>query len=353
MSADRGERRGERIGIVMLTAAGDAVHVLPLLNALKRQDSGRHLTWVVQPGPATLVRGHPAIDDLVVFDRSRGWRAFAALRHELATRPFDIVLDLQSYLKAGIITWMTRAPVKLGYDRARAKDLNWLFTTQQIPPRPPRHIQDEYFEFLDVLQVSAEPVEWGLGPWPHELERQQEIVARFQPPYVPLVVGSSKREKDWLPERWAEVAGALESDFGLQPVIVGARTPREVDLERLVLARCARAVSALDSGLRPLVGILDAAALVVSLDTGPLHMSVALGRPVVSLIGYTDPRRTGPYRRFGDLVVDAFHEPGEEGPVTTGTRHGRMPRITVRDVLERVERWQASYDRAESPRPNS
>ncbi len=341
MTRRAGEPTRQRIGIVMLTAAGDAVHVLPVVNALERQDPSSHITWIVQPGPASLVRGHPAIDEVLVFERARGWRAFAELRRELAVRPFDVVLDLQTYFKAGLITWMTRAPTKLGYDRARAKDMNGLFTTQRIPPHPPRHIQDEYFEFLDVLGVPAEPVEWRLGPWPHERERQRDMVERFECPCVPLVVGSSKPDKDWVPERWAEVAAALASDFGLRPVVVGARTERETAVERAVLARCPRAVSALDSGLRPLVGILDAAALVVSLDTGPLHMSVALGRPVVSLIGYTDPRRTGPYRRFTDLVVDAFHDAGEDGPITTATRRARMGRITVRDVLERVERWRA------------
>ena len=84
--------------------------------------------------------------------------------------------------------------------------------------------------------------------------------------------------------------------------------------------------------------------LVVSLDTGPLHLAVALGRPVVSLVGYTDPRRTGPYRRFEDLVVDAFHEPGEEeAPISRETRRGRTPRITVDDVLLKLDHWAEHY----------
>ena len=328
----------------MLSAVGDAVHVLPVVSALKRLRPPSHSTWILQPGPAALVRGHPAVDEILIFDRARGNAAFRDARRALAERPFDVVLDLQTYFKAGLLTRLTRSPVKLGYDRARSKDLNWLFTTHRLPPRPTRHIGEEYLEFLEVLGVPSEPVEWGLGPWPDEREWQRAFVARFDRPLVPLVIGSSKPDKDWLPERWAALSDALFADFGLQPVLVGARSAREAATERAILELARhRPFSALDSGLRRLVAILDAAALVVSLDTGPLHMAVALDRPVVSLIGYTDPRRTGPFRRFHELVVDAFHDSGEEGPVSRDTRTGRMGRIGVGDVLERVERWQRRY----------
>jgi heptosyltransferase I len=91
------------------------------------------------------------------------------------------------------------------------------------------------------------------------------------------------------------------------------------------------------------VSILDASQLVLAPDTGPLHMAVALDRPVISLMGYTDPRRTGPYRRFHDLIIDAFHDPGEVGPVTMATKADRMHRITAADVAEKLEIWAASY----------
>jgi heptosyltransferase I len=102
-------------------------------------------------------------------------------------------------------------------------------------------------------------------------------------------------------------------------------------------------ISALGSGVRPLVSILEGSALVLSPDTGPLHMSVALDRPVISLIGYADPRRTGPYRRFHDLMIDAFHDPGEVAAITNERRHGRMARIRVRDVIDKVELWRTRY----------
>jgi heptosyltransferase I len=348
--------RLDRIGVVMMSAVGDAVHVLPVLNALKRHAPRSHITWVLQPGAATLVRGHTAVDDIVLFDRARGWRAFTDARAELSRRPFDLVLGLQVYFKAGIVTRFTRAPVKLGFDRARARDLNWLFTTHRIPPHPlGQHVQDQYFEFLQAIGVPHEPVVWNLGPWPQERAWQREFFAPIERPVAAIVVATSKPQKDWMPERWASVCDALDRDFGLEPVLVGGRSGRELAAEHLIRQQAARPPrSALGSGLRNLVGILDGAALVLAPDTGPLHMAVALRRPVISLMGYTNPKRTGPYRFCQDLIVDAYGDPGEDYPLSMENRRDRMPRITVRDVLDMVERWRGRYrDAGRSPAPVS
>jgi heptosyltransferase I len=335
----------DRICIVMMSAVGDAVHVLPVINALKRHRPSSHITWVLQPGPATLVRGHPAVDDIVLFDRSKGWQAFVDVRRALATRRFDVVIALQVYFKAGIVTSFTHSDVKLGFDRARARDFNWAFTNRKIPPHPSgQHVQDQYFEFLTALGVPYEPVTWNLGPWPSERAWQRDFFAPITRPVASIVVATSKPQKDWLPERWAEVVDELYAGYGLQPVLVGGRSPRELHAESVILDRARhRPVSALGSGLRNLVSILDGSALVLAPDTGPLHMAVALDRPVVSLIGYTNPKRTGPYRRFHDLIVDAYGDPGEDYPLSMETRLDRMPRITVGDVMAKVERWKARY----------
>jgi len=332
-----------RVCIVMMSAVGDTVHVLPVLNALKRRTPSVHITWVLQPGPAALVRGHRQVDSIVLFDRAKGWGAFGEVRRALAMREFDLVIDLQVYFKAGIVTSFTRAPVKLGFDRARARDLNWLFTTHRIPPHEPQHVQDQYFEFLTELGIPADPIEWGLGPWPAERAWQRTFFSKFDRPTAAIVVATSKPQKDWPPERWADVADALYADFGLQPVLVGGQSPRELHAERVIMERAKqKPVSALGSGLRNLVGILDGSDLVLSPDTGPLHIAVALDRPTISLLGYMNPKRTGPYRRSHDLMIDAYGDAGEDYPISMAHRAGRMQRISVRDVLDRVDRWNAS-----------
>ena len=99
----------DRVCIVMMSAVGDAVHVLPVLTALKRHRPDARVSWILQPGPATLVRGHPDISEILLFERSNGWRAYNDLRRQLAGRRFDLVLALQVYLKAGMITRLVRS----------------------------------------------------------------------------------------------------------------------------------------------------------------------------------------------------------------------------------------------------
>lgn len=336
----------DRVCIVMMSAIGDAVHVLPVLHSLKRANPTMHVTWILQPGPAALVRGHTLVDEIVLFDRSKGVSGFLDIRNRLQNRSFDLVLCLQVYFKANIITSFIKAPVKLGFDHARARDLNWLFTTHKIPPHPMQHVQDQYLEFCQWLDAPTEPVTWGLGPW-NQAERdwQSSFYAKLERPAAAIVVATSKPQKNWLPERWAKVCDALYADFGLQPILVGGRSLIEVEFERVILEQAKhKPLSALgNGGLRGLVGILDGAALVLSPDTGPLHITVALDRPVVSLIGYSNPKRVGPYRKFGDLMIDAYGEPGEEYPISMENRKERMPRISVEDVLGKIEVWRANY----------
>ncbi len=340
----------DRTCIVMMSAVGDTVHVLPVVTALKRHRPSMHLSWVLQPGPAALVRGHPDVDEIIPFHYGTGWRAYADLRRALAARRFDLVLDLQVSLKAGIVTTFTNAPVKLGFDRARARDLNWLFTTHGIPPAPRQHVQDQYFEFLTYLGVPHQPVTWNLGPWTDE-ERaaQAKFRAQTDRPIAAIVCGTSDPDRDWFPDRWAAVCDALHTEYGMQPVLVGGPSARERATAESITAACraCRPLNALGvGGLRGLVGILDASALVISLDTAPLHIAVALGRPVIALMSQADPKRTGPYGRGMDLVVNAFAEPGDPpDEVLWMRRRGRMDRITVEAVLERVAR----YARASAP----
>ncbi len=333
-----------RIGIVMMSAVGDAVHVMPLVHALKAHAPRARISWVLQPGPATLVRGHPLVDDIVLFDRARGWRAYLDTRAALASREFDVVLALQVYFKAGIVTSFTHSPIKLGFDRARARDANWLFTTHRIPPHAGQHVQAQYFEFLDALQVPHAAPQWTLGPWnDEERQWQRTFLQQFDRPIAPIVVATSKAAKDWMPERWARVCQLLWHEFGLQPVLVGGRSERELAAEAIILREAPMAHSALGSGLRKLAGILDGAAVALSPDTGPLHLAIALRTPVISLLGYTNPKRVGPYDFAHDLMIDAYGEPGEDYPLDMTYRQNRLPRITVDDVHAMLLRWRDRY----------
>ncbi len=324
----------------MLSAIGDAVHVLPVANALKRAWPDTRTTWVIQPVPHLLVRDHPAIDDFVLFRRRRGldaWQGFADVARQVRERSFDLVIGLQVYAKAGVLTGLIPGRVKLGFDRERARDMQWLVTNQRIPAHEPQHVQDQYFEFLTHLGVPYEPVEWRLDLTPGEREAQAAFLDAQGAPICAVVVGTSKPQKNWHPEGYAQVLEEIERVHGLRPVLVGGPSPVERRIADEIQARTsATVVDALGNDLRKLVWLVEGAALTLSPDTGPLHISRAVGTPVVGLFGYTNPKRSGPYRAYQDLVVDGYAtHPGEEYPLEHAYRDG-MKRVTVDGVLEKV-----------------
>jgi heptosyltransferase I len=187
----------DRVCIVMMSAVGDAVHVLPVLHSLKQANPAMKVTWILQPGPAMLVRGHQHVDEIILFDRTQGVRGFLAIRSQLRSREFDLVIDLQVYFKANIVTSFINATVKLGFDFARARDLNWLFTTHRIPAHAMQHVQDQYLEFCDWLGAPTAPVVWGLGSWNKEEKVwQKQFYSRLTRPPVPIVVATSKLQKN-------------------------------------------------------------------------------------------------------------------------------------------------------------
>jgi heptosyltransferase I len=337
------------VGILMLTALGDAVHVLPVLRAMRRSRPDWRLTWIIQPIPHRLVAPNDPADDYIVFDRRRGpsaWTAYAEARRAMAGRRFDLLVCLQVYLKAGLLAAVLPADVKLGFDRRRARDANWLFTNARIPARGQAHVQDQYFEFLRYLGIDPEPVVWGLEPTEAEREQQRAFLERVGgTPTCGVVVGTSRPEKDWGAERYARVIDAVRADLGMAPVLIGGPSPRErAAAERIVATGSGDPIDMLADDVRRLVWLTEACDVVVSPDTGPLHIARAVGTPVVGLYGFTNPLRSGPYRAFTDLVVDGYaRHPGEEYALSPRHRPGGMDRVTVDAVVAAIERARERY----------
>jgi heptosyltransferase I len=335
--------------IVMLSALGDAVHVLPVANALKRHWPETRISWVIQPPAHRLVAGHRSIDDFLVFHRRRGvraWESYRELARRLPPRPYDLVLALQVYLKAGLVTALVPGRVKLGFDATRARDLNWLFTNERIPFRGQRHVQDQYFEFLEHLGLDPHPAVWDLPITDDERAAQRAFFgasigrrARWSSaragakrigtrPATRACSRRSSRITACSPSSWAAPSRA---ERGMRDEIVRLTRARPLDL--------------LGDDLRRLVWLIDGSALVISPDTGPLHIARALEVPVVGLFGYTNPKRTGPYQRFQDLVVDGYARfPGEAYPIGPECRDG-MRRVSVEAVLTKVSLAISRYPR--------
>ena len=182
------------------------------------------------------------------------------------------------------------------------------------------------------------PARWDIDLSDEEEEAKARFYSELDKPVCAVVVGTSKTKKNWSPERYAVVLEELENKHDLQPLLVGGPSSTERRLAQKILALTkAKPLSKLGPDLRRLVWLIDGAALTISPDTGPLHISRALEVPVVGLYGHTNPKRTGPYRLYQDLVADGYAEfPGEAYPVSPEYRDG-MKRITVEMVLEKVD----------------
>jgi heptosyltransferase I len=340
-------RDGQRVAIVLLSAIGDIVHAFPLLSSLKARYPNARFEWIAHPVPGEVAARHPAVDRIRQLRRGPKGRVFRELRRELVGERFDLVIDLQMYLKASLVTLLIDSPRKIGFDRSRARELNWIVTNEKVSARPLQQIGEEYLEFADHLDAPRK------YQWPFRFTEEERAASRRfrdgrEAPMAGFVVGTSRREKEWDPARWASLADALHDGWGYEVCLLGGRSANEDDLARRIIEAASSPVADLRADdIGRLGWLLGSAALVVGCDTGPLHLGAALGAPSVGLYGATDPARYGPRHDGLDLVVDAFHDPGEPWhPAERRRRPGRMDQIGVTDVLAKVELARSRQRRA-------
>jgi heptosyltransferase I len=326
--------------IVLLTGLGDVVHGLPLVNALKDDDPERRITWVVEPMPAPLLAGHPSIDRVVVYCKKDGLRGVARLARDLTKGGrIDLTLNLNVYTKSVWPTLLSRARHRLGFDRGRSFEGVWLASNHHLDARPRAHTADMFLEFAEHLGLAVPNPEWRIGLTDEERRAQAEFFAQFGGRRVATIIpASASPKKDWPAERWARVADALAHDFGFRVVLAGGPGEREQRIARdIVAAASAKPVWALGDSIRRLTWIIGGSSLVLAPDTGPVHIARALGVPVTGLYGHTNPWRVGPWRRYHDLWIDRYTEPGEApDPSDFTPKLGRMEQITVEEVVQKI-----------------
>ncbi len=325
---------------------GDVVHALALANGLRHGFPDAEITWVIHPVPYEVVRRQPAVDRFVVFARRGGW---GGLRRELAGLRFDVVLVPQVSLKASLVAALARSPVKVGFDFHRSRELHWFFTNRHLPPHPPQHVQDHYLEFLEYLGIRDYTPRWDIVFTAEEEGRREEFFTAVGAPVVAFVLASSDPAKDWTPEGYAAAVDHVERRMGLRALLLGGPSRREAAMAEAVTERCtSRPLIALDRPVRDTLIKLAGSRVVVAPDTGPLHAAVALGTPTVGLYGLSNPRRCGPYRRFHDLLVDHFTDPGDaDRPPLRRTKKGRMEGIGADEVIAMIERAVDRYGAGE------
>ncbi len=291
--------RIDRLLIVKTSSIGDVLHALPLAQALKRARPSLTLGWVVRARCADILRGNPHLDHLYVVPDKPSLGDLLALRKTLHAARYQVALDLQGLALSGLLTRLSGAPVRVGWDRNR--EANALFLTHPIVPGrdAARHEIDALFGFADALGVPY----WG-GVYPAQAYLAEDSrawadaeLANLPRPCVVLNVGASRAYKRWPGEHWAALADSLAAQ-GAGLVFVGDKRDAALAAqvrEMMITSHASVVDLAGQTGLRPLASVLAACDCVISADTGPMHLAVAVGTPVVALFGGTDPRRHGPY----------------------------------------------------------
>jgi lipopolysaccharide heptosyltransferase II len=326
-----------RVLIVLHGAVGDVTRALPLLCRLRRGLPEASLHWAVEPICEPLLRHHPALDGVVVFERRQGAVAFARFLAQVRRLRPDCALDLQRHLKSGVVSLASGARRRLGFHRQNSREGNYLFQTERLEPMS--HFSSKLMQFqrfADRLGLPATPIEFGLRLEPEEEAEVDTLLAAVAPPFAVFPVGSTAETRLWFP---AETARVIENVVaaGLAAVLVGG--PGEERWAAPIKAECR--VPLLDltgrTTLRQLIGILARARLAVGPDSGPMHMAAAVGTRVVSLWGATSSARSAPWGSE-DLVVEGSAPCRPCYRKTCPIGRECMRNISVEMVMEKVER---------------
>lgn len=330
--------------ILRLSAIGDTCHVLPVIRTLQRAWPQTTFTWVIGRVEAKLL-GHIPDIEFIAVDKGSKLKAYRALRAAMRGRHFDVLMHMQLALRASLLSTVIPAKIRLGFDRRRARELQWLFTTNRIRPAERQHVLDSLFGFAEKFHVYEKLLRWDI-PIP---AAAQEYARKLIPDGVQTLVVSpcsSHPLRNWRAEYYAQVADYAVANMGLKVVLCGGRSDLERRMGQDIQARMRHpSQNAIGKDtLIELLATLERATVLLTPDSGPAHMATAVGTPVVGLYAATNPSRSGPYlsRQWCIDKYDAaaqrfFGKPAAELPWTTKIeKPGVMDLITPDEVNRKL-----------------
>jgi heptosyltransferase I len=339
----------QSICLLRTSAIGDVTHVVPMIRTLHAAWPSTRLTWIVGKLERKLV-GDIAGVEFVTFDKSAGWRGFRAVRHELAGRRFDALLHLQVAMRANLLSTLVRAPIRIGYDHARSRDLHGFFVNRRIVAKTGQHVLDAMASFLEPLGLKQTVPRWNI-PIPDE---SIEFAVAHLPDDVPTLLVSacsSHRLRNWLPERYASVIDHA-SRAGWRVALCGGPGDYERQFGNVIVEKAkSKPIDLIGKDtLKQFLALAQRATLVLSPDSGPMHMANAVGTRVLGLHAASNPYRSGPYSdrrwcvdKYDDAARKFYRKPATE--LAWGTkieREGVMDLIEIDDVIERFDAFVAS-----------
>lgn len=286
----------DSILIVLTGSLGDLVRGTSVACAIKRHSPETHVTWLVDSTWQQLVQNHPAIDEILVFDRTRPVQGALQLRKQLAVRSFDITLDMQRHFKSGMCSWLSGADRRIGFHRKNCKEGNFFFSTETIPVQDDRTSKlTHYFAFLDVIGVPRpDPVDFGFAEV--GLGTAATLLEQSSAPRIGIVLSSSWKSKDWPLQGYQKLLHNIVQQTDFDCLLLGSKSDRE-RAQKLCLDLSSERVFDLTgkTSLLQLVDGIRSTAVCVGPDSGPGHLAAAVQVPYVSLFGPTPPERVAPY----------------------------------------------------------
>ena len=292
--------------IVKLSAIGDVIHTLPSLTALRKLYPDAHITWVVEEAAADLIKNHPYLDAVLV-SRRKSWikdfqrgeirrplQEIFSFVKKLRQRSYDLVIDFHGLLKSSLIVLLSAGRRKLGYDSLQ--ELSGLFLNDRISEDMNKHAVDRYLDFPRYLGAKITQAEFVLpGNRDAEVKAQRlldkyNLVNKKFIAVNPIAYGETKL---WDDEKFARLADLIVANLNSNIVFTGSE---KGPLEKIISQMSSNALSlGGETSLPELAYLYKKAQLVITTDSGPMHLAAAVGTEVVALFGPTDPARTGPY----------------------------------------------------------
>ena len=372
LSLDELRRREFRkILLIKLSAVGDVVHTLPVLNKLRRRYPNAQIDWLVTPAIGELLRHHPALNNVIDFERDTSappwaWSAltnYARLARKLRSIGYDLAIDLHCQSRTAFLAFISGAPVRIGFDKQRsevwahsrrvtddfrkhawhgAREGAWLFYTHHIPlPTLDVHVVDHYQSVGNLLGFDPGPTDFSFRIPQAAHDRVATLLRERGAGDAPLAVIAPRG--NWQTKRWPdEKSAAIARHFmsrGHAALLVGAPRERAVGEAIARLAPGAIDLSG-ETSLSELAALISRASICIAHDSGPMHLAVALGRPVVALFGPSDEVWAGPYGRDNAVARAALPcAPCYLRRLKSCMHaHACMEQLPVEAVIERAEK---------------
>lgn len=337
--------------ILRLSAIGDICHTLPVVRRLQDNWPDTELTWLIGKVEHSLIGDIPGINFRVI-DKQDMSTASRSLSQDMRGQQFDVLLHMQAALRSSLLARRIPATLRLGFDRKRAREFQWLFSTHQIQARPRQHVMHALMGFADALGAANTALRWDI-PIPDSAADFAQGIAGDDENYLVVVPCSSPTRnyfRDWCAERNAEAVIHAAKRWGLRTVICGGNSDQE---KKAAAAICesithAQSIPAINlvgkTSLKELLAVLKNARMLIAPDTGPLHMAGTVATPVIGLFASTNPDRSGPVEPRWSVNEYPAALLAENGKKLAQARWGEkirdpqvMLRITTKAVCDQVD----------------